>query len=66
MNQFGDLTLNEYKLLFLGIRGHYNNDTKRSGSTYLEPSNVKLPDTVDWRTKGYVTPVKNQGKSHSG
>lgn len=65
MNQFGDLTLNEYKLLFLGLRGHYSNDTESVGSTYLEPSNVKLPATVDWRTKGYVTPVKNQGQCGS-
>jgi len=34
---------------------------KESGATFISPANVKLPNAVDWTTKGAVTPIKDQG-----
>ena len=64
MNEFGDLTVDEYRSLLLGFNSRFSDkETKRQGSSFFLLNGVaQLPDTVDWRTKGYVTPVKNQGK----
>lgn len=64
INKFADLEHWEYQQHH-GFLFKKTLNRTRSGSKYLAPSNVVLPDSVDWRDKGYVTPVKNQGQCGS-
>ncbi|ELU06338.1 hypothetical protein CAPTEDRAFT_122483, partial [Capitella teleta] len=58
MNEYKDLTQHEYAAL-----NGYKMAKSSVGSSFLEPENLQVPKTVDWREKGYVTPVKNQVQS---
>jgi len=61
MNKFGDMLPHEFAKVHNGLKVPKNHGLLRMGvGSFLPPSHVKVPDSVDWREKGYVTPVKDQ------
>jgi len=63
MNRFGDLTHPEFVARFNGYKS--NGLAKKAGKTFMKPANFQAPASMDWRTEGYVTPVKDQGQCGS-
>lgn len=58
VNQFSDLTKEEFVSLYLG---ELNTEVKELN----QPVNAGFTVEVDWRTKGVVTKIKNQGQCGS-
>ncbi|XP_037536776.1 procathepsin L [Nematolebias whitei] len=63
MNRFGDMTNEEFTHIMNGFKPKANKKTK--ASLFTKPTSMKVPSSVDWRTEGYVTPVKDQGQCGS-
>lgn len=61
MNAFGDMTNEEFRQIVNG----YRHQKHKKGRLFQEPLMLQIPKTVDWREKGCVTPVKNQGQCGS-
>jgi len=56
INKFSDLTTEEFRKKYL----MHNYSPLRLADVPVAQSNIQAPETFDWRTKGAVTPVKNQ------
>ncbi|KAJ0965349.1 hypothetical protein J5N97_026487 [Dioscorea zingiberensis] len=63
-NRFADLTNDEFKAMYTGFKpSPANPNAPKTSFKYENFSDV--PASMDWRTKGAVTPIKDQGQCGS-
>lgn len=65
VNKFTDLTPAEFKKYVVGSGIIQQNLRSSSPCSLYSYNNLKVPDAVDWRSEGAVTPVKDQGQCGS-
>ncbi|XP_076939635.1 cysteine proteinase COT44-like [Bidens hawaiensis] len=61
LNKFADLTVEEYRLLYTRERMIDSKRKLNNVNRYSIRSGDALPDSIDWRTKGAVAAIKDQG-----
>ena len=62
LNRFADLTNDEFRAAYLGGGGVVRGERNAAGERYRYDGVEALPEFVDWRQKGAVAPIKNQGQ----
>lgn len=67
MNKYGDMTPREFRRKMNGLKPNKMFDLDTFSKKILSGISKRMikegprVDTVDWRTKGYVTQIKDQG-----
>ncbi|KQJ81830.1 senescence-specific cysteine protease SAG39 [Brachypodium distachyon] len=61
-NQFADMTVDEFRAAHTGYKPVPANKGRTTQFKYANVSLDALPASMDWRAKGAVTPIKDQGQ----
>ncbi|KAJ0981595.1 hypothetical protein J5N97_009850 [Dioscorea zingiberensis] len=61
-NRFADLTNEEFRAMYNGFKPSSTNNGIGTKNTFKYENFTAVPASMDWRTKGAVTPVKDQGQ----
>ncbi|XP_036449122.1 cathepsin L1-like [Colossoma macropomum] len=66
LNHFADMDNQEFQAGFGSCLGSFNMTKAHSAPAHIrQAGDANLPNSVDWRNKGYVTQVKNQNPLNS-
>merc|ERR1719253_328276 len=65
VTKFSDLTFDEFQARYNKYVPQAESFGEENIPFYQAPANFTAPDAVDWRKKGVVTPVKDQGRCGS-
>eukprot|EP01084_Bolivina_argentea_P302405 521970_1 len=62
LNQFSDMTSDQFRHYVHGDNGAcFKTKKQKHQDSVVSHDLIDVPDSVDWTTKGVVTPVKDQG-----
>jgi len=66
LNKMADLSNSEYRNIYLGTRINRAAELEKAKhNPFISIPETPLADIVDWRTKGVLTPIKDQGQCGS-
>ena len=62
-NYFCDLTPQEFVKYYTGLNFEQSaNDNQDTSNVFRSSLSARIEENFDWRNKGAISPVKNQGK----
>ncbi|XP_055297299.1 procathepsin L-like [Sitodiplosis mosellana] len=65
LNKYSDLTHEEFVSEMNGLRTSLRVRNNPNATVFFEGANADVPDSIDWRQKGAVTEIKDQGRCGS-